>query len=232
MASHGLPPDEIDIDASLASTTLRTPNRSNDDIIPFPGPQPDIQCESEASTSDSSSIPQKPSLPKSRAKKARKAAHQNQQSKPPLRPAKDILSRIRHDPALDESEYIVGYRDRHVDVMEMEVSAWKGGGDFTDEEWIPQHRILYFRRKGDEDGRRIWDRAARLDRLFGSGTVPAGGEGTGLEKKHGEEKPARGEQEAQVAWRAGAGDGHTSLMPSGEAGDGTTSGCIDVPPKY
>ena len=57
--------------------------------------------------------------------------------------------------------------------MEMEVSAWKGGvADVTDEEWIPQHRIMYFRKTGDEEGRRVWDRAARLDRLFGSGVAP------------------------------------------------------------
>ena len=55
----------------------------------------------------------------------------------------------------------------------MDVSAWKGGvADFTDEEWIPQHRIMYFRKKGDEEGRRVWDRATRLDRLFGSGVAP------------------------------------------------------------
>ena len=58
-------------------------------------------------------------------------------------------------------------------MMEMDVSAWKGGvADFTDEEWIPQHRIMYFRRKGDGEGRRVWDRATRLDRLFGSGVAP------------------------------------------------------------
>ena len=54
------------------------------------------------------------------------------------------------------------------------MSAWKGGvADVTDEEWIPQHRIMYFRKKGDEEeGRRVWDRATRLDRLFGSGVAP------------------------------------------------------------
>ena len=59
-------------------------------------------------------------------------------------------------------------------MMELDVSAWKGGvADFTDEEWIPQHRIMYFRKKGDEEGRRVWDRVTRLDRLFGSGVTPA-----------------------------------------------------------
>ena len=59
--------------------------------------------------------------------------------------------------------------------MEMDVSAWKGGvSDFTDEEWIPQHRIMYFRKKGEGEGegKRVWDRAMRLDRLFGSGVAP------------------------------------------------------------
>lgn len=69
---------------------------------------------------------------------------------------------------------MVGYIDRHApEMMEMDVSAWKGGvADVTDEEWIPQHRIMYFRKRGDEEGRRVWDRATRLDRLFGSGVTP------------------------------------------------------------
>ena len=127
------------------------------------------------SDSSSSALPsRKPVTSRSRAKKARKAAHQTKAPKPALRPAKDILSRIRHDPSLNESDFIVGYIDRHnPEMMEMDVSAWKGGvSDVTDEEWIPQHRITYFRKKGDEDGRRIWDRGTRLDRLFGSGVPP------------------------------------------------------------
>jgi len=113
---------------------------------------------------------QKPSISKARAKKARKAAQQeiNQTSNPSLRPAKDIISRIRHDPSLIEDDFIIGYHDRHApEVMEMTVSSWKG--DVTDEEWVPQHRIAYFRKKVDESGRRMWDRGQRLDRFFGSG---------------------------------------------------------------
>ena len=82
-------------------------------------------------------------------------------------------------------------------MMELDVSAWKGGvADFTDEEWIPQHRIMYFRKKGDEEGRRVWDRATRLDRLFGSGVTPA----TALEAPKEAEKAERSkEDEADVA---------------------------------
>lgn len=61
----------------------------------------------------------------------------------------------------------MGYHDRHADVIELPVTAWRGGGDVTDEEFIPQHRILYFRRKGD--GIKVWDRKERLDLLFHSG---------------------------------------------------------------
>lgn len=54
--------------------------------------------------------------------------------------------------------------------MEIEVAEWKWG-DVTDENWIPQHRILYFRRKSDgkEEGEKMWDRSKRIDRFFGSG---------------------------------------------------------------
>lgn len=93
--------------------------------------------------------------------------------RPPLRPAKDILNRIRHDPPLNVDDFIIGYHDRHLSaIQEIDVSLWKGGGDTTDEEWIPQHRIEYFRRK-DEGGRKIWHRSRRLDRLFGSGVQQA-----------------------------------------------------------
>lgn len=162
-----------DIDFSLASMAPFSPGQTDNDMVPLHASQHELQHDSEASDTDSSTSPsRKSSLPRSRAKKVRKAAHQTQESKPLLRPAKDILSRIRHDPALEESDFVVGYLDRHCpDVMEMEVSSWKGGGDFTDEEWIPQHRIMYFRNKSDEAGRKVWDRAARLDRLFGSGVV-------------------------------------------------------------
>ncbi|MCJ1452256.1 hypothetical protein MMC28_002598 [Mycoblastus sanguinarius] len=170
--------------------TPAPPFQGDDDMVPLQISYAERaeDDDSEASSSESSTLPsQKPSLPRSRAKKARKSAQQsqNQTSKPLLRPARDILSRIRHDSALEESDFIVGYQDRHVpDAMEMEVSSWKGGGDVTDEEWIPEHRILYFRKKGDDAGQRVWDRAKRLDRLFGSGIVEETVERGGIEKSH------------------------------------------------
>ena len=82
-----------------------------------------------------------------------------------LRPALDVLNRLRYDPNLDEEDHVVGYRDRHDGVQELCVSLWKS--DTTDEEFIPQHRIKYFKRRSD--GVVVWDRFMRLDLVFGSG---------------------------------------------------------------
>ncbi|GAB1318842.1 polynucleotide adenylyltransferase [Madurella fahalii] len=81
-----------------------------------------------------------------------------------FRTAADVMNRIRWDPQLDSSDYVVGYEDRFTGAQEKELEAWKS--EQTDEEFIPQHRILYFRRKSD--GKTVWDRRIRWDELFGS----------------------------------------------------------------
>ena len=89
--------------------------------------------------------------------------------KPKLRPAHDIINRIKWDPEMDVDQYILGYEDRFLGVMETGVGKWieRRGGDETDEDWVPLHRVLYVRRK--EDGVRVWDRDQRVDTIFGSG---------------------------------------------------------------
>ncbi|KZM24974.1 polynucleotide adenylyltransferase [Ascochyta rabiei] len=88
-----------------------------------------------------------------------------------LRPASDVLNRLRWDPKLDPADYIIGYEDRFLGTRETSLEKWKT--EQTDEEFIPQHRILYFRRKfnneGDGRGELIWERATRIDKIFGSG---------------------------------------------------------------
>jgi uncharacterized protein (UPF0248 family) len=81
-----------------------------------------------------------------------------------LRPATDILNRLRWDSNLDSSDYTIGYEDRFLGPREMALGRWKT--EQTDEEFIPQHRILYFRRT---DGVVVWDRETRRDEIFGSG---------------------------------------------------------------
>ncbi|TFA97517.1 hypothetical protein CCMA1212_010760 [Trichoderma ghanense] len=89
--------------------------------------------------------------------------------KPPgagkLRTAVDALNRIRWDPGMDSGDYIVGYEDRFLGAQERALDSWRT--EQTDEEFIPQHRILYFKRKSD--GVIAWDRRSRVDTIFGSG---------------------------------------------------------------
>ncbi len=216
------PNDTADIDASLADMVPSSPGQTDNDMVPLQAAPLELQHDSEASDTDSSASPShKPSPRRSRAKKIRKAALKTQESKPLLRPANDILSRIRHDPALEASDFVVGYLDRHCpDVMEMDVSSWKGGGDVTDEEWIPQHRIIYFRKKSDEAGRKVWDRAARLDRLFGSGVVADEHASKGPNDKHGAQGVPVTQEECETMDRKTSNAGR-GLVPALNAGNDT-----------
>ncbi|KAI1132017.1 hypothetical protein F5Y10DRAFT_284563 [Nemania abortiva] len=82
-----------------------------------------------------------------------------------FRSSADVINRIRWDPNMDSGDYIVGYEDRFLGTKERGLDAWKS--EQTDEEFIPQHRILYFKRKSD--GVIVWDRKERRDTIFGSG---------------------------------------------------------------
>ncbi|KAM3436202.1 hypothetical protein NHJ13734_005191 [Beauveria thailandica] len=86
-----------------------------------------------------------------------------------FRPASDVLNRLRWDRALDAADFIVGFEDRFAGPQEKALAQWKT--EQTDEEFIPQHRILYFKRRGDD--RVVWERKTRIDRIFGSGVVVA-----------------------------------------------------------
>lgn len=82
-----------------------------------------------------------------------------------FRTAGDVLNRLRWDSNMDSSNYVVGYEDRFTGAQEKAVEQWKS--EQTDEEFIPQHRILYFKRKSD--GAVVWERRSRIDDIFGSG---------------------------------------------------------------
>lgn len=82
-----------------------------------------------------------------------------------LRPAADVISRIRWDPSLDARDFLIGYEDRFLGTRETEIEKWKT--EQTDLEFIPMHRVIYFKRKSD--GVLVWDREAKKDLLFGSG---------------------------------------------------------------
>lgn len=82
-----------------------------------------------------------------------------------FRTATDVLNRLRWDASYDQSDFVVGFEDRFLGAMERGLDLWKS--EQTDEEFIPQHRILYFRRSSD--GVVVWERRTRTDLVFGSG---------------------------------------------------------------
>ncbi|KAL8763608.1 MAG: hypothetical protein Q9184_000608 [Pyrenodesmia sp. 2 TL-2023] len=109
-------------------------------------------------------------MSKAKAKRVRKELNRSGPSQPaastPLRPAQDVMNRIRHDEDLRVSDYIVGYRDRHVGIMEKAVENWSFEG-VEEEEFIPLHRVVYFKRISD--GHIVWHREIRVDEIFWSG---------------------------------------------------------------
>lgn len=86
---------------------------------------------------------------------------------PRLRPADDVLNRLRWDASFDSSDYVVGYIDRFIGEKEIPINRWKS--EQTHEEFIPMHRVLYFKRKSD--GQRVWDREKRIDLIFNTGAT-------------------------------------------------------------
>ncbi|KAJ5551901.1 hypothetical protein N7461_006599 [Penicillium sp. DV-2018c] len=76
----------------------------------------------------------------------------------------DIINRIIWDSAFDPSDYVIGFVDRFEGQLEITMGSWKK--ETTDEEFIPQHRVLYIRHT---DGEIVWDRRRRIDKIFWSG---------------------------------------------------------------
>lgn len=94
-----------------------------------------------------------------------------------FRPFPEILHRLQWDPKLNINEYWVGYLERFEGIKEMPASSWVK--DFSEEEWIPMHRVRYVKRveqtstKGEEnigpDPGIVWDRDGRIDKFSGAG---------------------------------------------------------------
>lgn len=85
-----------------------------------------------------------------------------------LRPAHDIINRIKWDPEMKIHDYIVGYVDRFLGILQMNLEKWVGHRrDETDEEWMPMHRVVWITRASD--GEVVWHKEKRIDTIFGSG---------------------------------------------------------------
>ena len=85
-----------------------------------------------------------------------------------LRRAKDIISRLRTDSNYDIDEFVVGYKDRHSERL-LEKAAVNWVTETTDENWIPEHKIEYFKRYRDGMAEVMWDKATKLDKFKNSG---------------------------------------------------------------
>jgi uncharacterized protein (UPF0248 family) len=84
---------------------------------------------------------------------------------------------MRWDPGLDMEDFIIGYLERFEGIKEMPMPKWVR--ETSDEDFIPQHRIKYFKRSSD--GEVVWDREDRLDKIFGSGLTRRGAGNSGSE---------------------------------------------------
>ncbi|KAF8417589.1 hypothetical protein EV426DRAFT_721146 [Tirmania nivea] len=85
-----------------------------------------------------------------------------------LRPAHDIINRIKWDSDMDTHDYIIGYEDRFLGILQMNLEKWVGHRrDETDEEWMPMHRVVWITRASDS--KVVWHREKRIDIIFGSG---------------------------------------------------------------
>lgn len=111
---------------------------------------------------DHTGLPDQPSLP---LRPSHNIGAVQVSTGPKLRPADEVLSRLRWDPTFNSGDYLVGYVDRFVGEKEVPIDRWKS--EQTDEEFIPMHRVLYFKRRSD--GVRVWDRERRIDLIFNSG---------------------------------------------------------------
>lgn len=90
---------------------------------------------------------------------------------PPLRPASDVLARLRYDPILSTNldQYVIGYLERFDGMCEIRVVDWVR--ESTHEEFIPQHRIRYVVRRRQGDDELVWGRDKRVDKIWGSGSL-------------------------------------------------------------
>ncbi|KAL9093058.1 MAG: hypothetical protein Q9165_004196 [Trypethelium subeluteriae] len=80
-----------------------------------------------------------------------------------FRTEREVMSRIRYDPDFSVDDFLVGYEDRFTGIMEIPLSNWKV--DTTEDEFIPLHRVVHFRRKATSEI--VWDRRRRVDLIWG-----------------------------------------------------------------
>jgi len=105
-------------------------------------------------------------------KRKQKKAHEDTEvtisKKCPMKTADDVVKRILWDQQLKPDDFVVGYVDRFLGVLEEDfvTFSWEDLASVDDHVAlaIPKHRIQYFKYRGIV----VWDKALRLDNVFGS----------------------------------------------------------------
>lgn len=87
--------------------------------------------------------------------------------KPSMKTALDVIKRLQWDESVNKEDFIVGYIDRIVGLVEKCFTAFTWEDLASVDNFalaIPQHRIQYFKYKSVK----VWDKNERLDNVFGS----------------------------------------------------------------
>ncbi|KAL0483230.1 hypothetical protein AKO1_011535 [Acrasis kona] len=86
-------------------------------------------------------------------KKNRKAIEE-ESKKVKLNTSESIINRLRWDSSLPSQDFVIGYLDRFLGIMESTLETH----EFSE---IPLHRIYYFK----YNGQKVWDRDSRVDNI-------------------------------------------------------------------
>ncbi|KAI9707942.1 MAG: hypothetical protein M1820_004361 [Bogoriella megaspora] len=78
-----------------------------------------------------------------------------------FRTEREVINRIKHDSDFDPRDFVIEYEDRFLGVKEIAFTAWKE--ETTEDDFIPLHRIVVFRRL---NGEVVWDRRKRIDLVW------------------------------------------------------------------
>lgn len=88
-----------------------------------------------------------------------------------FRTAAEVLSRLKFDQQYDLDEFVIGYMDRIKEkILEKPAADWDR--ETTAEEFIPEHRIEYFKRydvNAKERGEILWQKSTKVDKIFKRG---------------------------------------------------------------
>ena len=94
--------------------------------------------------------------------------NEGSKKKPPMKTASDVISRIQWDEELSPKDFVVGYLDRFIGIVEKCFTdlSWEdlASVDYFVDLAIPRHRIQYFKYLEEI----VWDKRERIDKVFGS----------------------------------------------------------------